>query len=354
MIKIQDTISHANPELFLRVKCNSLYENLNPKLVNNIDFKNVSLIKKLDKLCSESLTVDYIGDVCGGCTITAARHNTFFNYLAATDYSKLKALIISKPDQLLVLKGEIDLILEDGDLFTELRGKISQTKFGKLLSGRLFKYSKYRVSQFCIDTYLELGFSRATCLYCNAERTSIVPKRRHGGVSHRIRFDLDHFFPQVRYPFFALSFYNHIPSCHGCNSQVKGEKDFQLETHVHPYMESFDEIYKFSISGAAFHSQIVDEILIDETGAKINDLTVEDLELYENYQVESNNVEELIGILRNYEHLLNVSDLDDFKSMIFNVAGVKQFKKDILSKSNGKLLRDITKLFDSQNLLELD
>ncbi|WP_448550256.1 hypothetical protein [Thalassotalea fusca] len=354
MIKIQDYIAHPNPELFLRLKCNNLYNKLNPRLADDTDFKSVSLIKKLDKLCMESSSAAYIDNIADGCSLKAARHNSFFNYLAANNYLKLKALITSKPDQMLLLKDEINLLLEDGDLFTESRGRTTQTKFGKELSGRLFKYSTYRVSQFCVETYQELGFGRATCVYCNAERISIVPKRRDGGVSHRIRFDLDHFFPLVLYPYFALSFYNHIPSCHGCNSQIKGEKDFQLRTHIHPYMESFDDIYKFSISATALHSQVVEEVIINETGIKTGDLTVTDLEIYENYQVENENVEELIGILRSYEHLLNEHDIEDFKSMLFNVVGVKQFKKDILSKSNSKLMRDITKLFDSSNLMELD
>ena len=354
MIKIQDSIDHANPELFLRTKCNNLYLHLNQKLANDTDYKKASLIKKLDKLKEESTTQTYISTKAGGSDITATRQRDFLNYLAANNYFKLKALIISKPDDMVLLINEIDLILQADDLFIENGGSISQTEFGKLLSTRLFNYTRYRVSQFCVDTYLELGFGRATCVYCNIERTSIVSKTRGGGVSHRIRFDLDHFFPQARYPYFALSFYNHIPSCHGCNSQIKGEKDFKLTTHIHPYFESFDNVYKFSISGTALHSQVVNEIMINETGIKNGDLTVTDLELYENYQVESGNVEELIKVLRDYEHLLNPTDIDGFKSMIFNVVGVKQFRKDILSKSNSKLMRDITKMFDCGNLMQLD
>lgn len=354
MIKIQDSIEHPNPELFLRTKCEDLYNHLNPVCVNSTVYKNTSLIKKLDRLILESATPDYILTKAGGCSITATRHTAFFNYLAANNYLKLKKIITSKPNDMLLLINEIDVILQADDLFIDNGGRISQTEFGKLLSGRLFKYSTYRVSQFCVDTYLELGFARATCVYCNIERTSIVSKARRGGVSHRIRFDLDHFFPQARYPYFALSFYNHIPSCHGCNSQIKGEKDFKLTTHIHPYFESFDNVYKFSISGTALHSQVVNEIMINESGIKNGDLTVADLELYENYQVESGNVEELIKVLRDYEHLLNPTDIEGFKSMIFNVAGVKQFRKDILSKSNSKLLRDITKMFDCGNLMQLD
>lgn len=354
MIKIQDSIDHANPELFLLTKCNNLYLYLNQRLADDTDYKKASLIKKLDKLLVESSTQNYIRTKAGGSAITATRHRGFFSYLAANNYLKLKALIISKPNDMLLLINEINLILQAGDLFIENGGTISQTEFGKLLSGRLFKYSTYRVSQFCVDTYLELGFGRATCVYCNIERTSIVSKSRGGGVSHRIRFDLDHFFPQARYPYFALSFYNHIPSCHGCNSQIKGEKDFKLTTHIHPYFESFDNVYKFSISATALHSQIVNEIMINESGTKNGDITVTDLELYENYQVENGNVEELVTVLRDYEHLLNPTDIEGFKSMIFNVVGVKQFRKDILSKSNSKLKRDITKIFDCDNLMQLD
>jgi hypothetical protein len=70
--------------------------------------------------------------------------------------------------------------------------------------------------------------------------------------------------------------------------------------------------------------------------------------------VETDDVEELITVLRDYQHLLNINDIEDFKSTIFKDFGVKQFRKDILSKSRSKLFRDITKIFDSDNLMQLD
>ena len=32
-----------------------------------------------------------------------------------------------------------------------------------------------------------------------------------------------------------------IPSCHTCNSNLKGDKEFNLDDYFHPYLESFDD-----------------------------------------------------------------------------------------------------------------
>lgn len=39
-------------------------------------------------------------------------------------------------------------------------------------------------------------------------------------------FTLDHFIPQSKYPYFALSLYNLIPSCYSCNSKFKKATNF--------------------------------------------------------------------------------------------------------------------------------
>ena len=49
----------------------------------------------------------------------------------------------------------------------------------------------------------------------------------------------------MTYPYLALSFYNLIPSCPICNSRLKGNKKFNLKSHVHPFAESFHELVRF-------------------------------------------------------------------------------------------------------------
>lgn len=76
-----------------------------------------------------------------------------------------------------------------------------------------------------------------SCLYCNRSYTLTVTSCK----AKIIRPELDHFFPQSQYPLLALSFYNLIPSCHICNSNLKGSIKFKLNTHFHPYLSSFEK-----------------------------------------------------------------------------------------------------------------
>lgn len=72
-----------------------------------------------------------------------------------------------------------------------------------------------------------------TCIYCNRLYTKTVIK-----PAKIIRPEFDHWFSKSRYPLLAISFYNLIPSCHVCNSSVKGTTEMTLKTHIHPYVDS--------------------------------------------------------------------------------------------------------------------
>jgi hypothetical protein len=75
-----------------------------------------------------------------------------------------------------------------------------------------------------------------TCLYCNRAYTITVIKNDNSVI----RPELDHFLPKSIHPILALSFYNLIPSCHTCNSNLKGKINFSLDKYFHPYLSSFD------------------------------------------------------------------------------------------------------------------
>lgn len=75
------------------------------------------------------------------------------------------------------------------------------------------------------------------CTYCNRQYIFTVNKPKKKGLEHIVRPELDHWFCKELYPLLSLSFYNLIPSCHICNSSVKGSEVFSLDTHIHPYVE---------------------------------------------------------------------------------------------------------------------
>ncbi|KAA9038630.1 hypothetical protein FW778_13845 [Ginsengibacter hankyongi] len=81
------------------------------------------------------------------------------------------------------------------------------------------------------------------CPYCNRTYTFLLGNDSIKGT----RFEYDHFFSKSAYPYLALSFYNLVPSCHVCNSNFKGFKEFSLKKNIHPYLEGFGQNIVFSI-----------------------------------------------------------------------------------------------------------
>ena len=89
------------------------------------------------------------------------------------------------------------------------------------------------------------------CPYCN--RNTIYNIKN----SKKRTSELDHFYPQSKYPFFALSFYNLVPSCKVCN-KIKLDKDD--EEYINPYDDRFNmnKNMKFSlelIDSTFYHSE---------------------------------------------------------------------------------------------------
>lgn len=70
-----------------------------------------------------------------------------------------------------------------------------------------------------------------TCPYCN-RNTIYNIKNKTKRTS-----ELDHYYPKNKYPFFAISFYNLIPSCKVCN-KIKLDNDDKK--YINPYDTRFD------------------------------------------------------------------------------------------------------------------
>jgi len=82
------------------------------------------------------------------------------------------------------------------------------------------------------------------CPYCNENPTYTIVKVDGEEI---LRPEFDHFYDKATYPVLSLSFYNLIPSCHICNSTLKGSEEFSTDTHIHPYQDSFDKEAKFDL-----------------------------------------------------------------------------------------------------------
>lgn len=95
----------------------------------------------------------------------------------------------------------------------------------------IFDYSKFIELSKSWNAYkytTDLGIT--VCPYCN--RNYIHTLETDSG---RTRAELDHFYPKSLYPFLSISIYNLIPSCHICNSNLKGSKNFFEKQHIHPF-----------------------------------------------------------------------------------------------------------------------
>lgn len=83
------------------------------------------------------------------------------------------------------------------------------------------------------DAYALCKMSRyRTCPYCHQSFAFTVVKAP-GGKSFRPT--LDHFYDKKSHPYLALSLYNLVPSCHICNSSLKGSENFLRKQHLHPF-----------------------------------------------------------------------------------------------------------------------
>ena len=77
------------------------------------------------------------------------------------------------------------------------------------------------------------------CPYCNRIFTATILEEESG--QYGIRPQIDHFKSKDKYPFFAMSIMNWVPSCSFCN-QRKSAKDIKL---LYPYVEGAGQNYVF-------------------------------------------------------------------------------------------------------------
>ncbi len=126
----------------------------------------------------------------------------------------LKENIISKIDYSSVYKKDLEKIF-DYKSFT--------------------RYTKQRYNAYTLAKKLNIN----VCPYCNRQYTFLQEAKT--------RPEFDHFYSQEQYPYLALSFFNLIPSCHVCNTHFKRNIKFDIDTHINPYVEGFDDDVKFTL-----------------------------------------------------------------------------------------------------------
>ncbi|ENB2089577.1 hypothetical protein D0258_004444 [Vibrio alginolyticus] len=335
-----------NPELEVRIHAQKIWDSLNPTLSNNSKiYKKSSLIGRLEKSIKKINSSDknFIYNHCDNNKSNALVLLKYLNYLKADNYKKLKETIISNPEKLEKLMSEAKDYLPDGLLFNYTNNGVKQTGIGKFLSNTLFNYTNYRSKEFSHNFFKEIGFDSATCPYCNESKVKIVKKRGSSNKT-KLLFHIDHFYPKSIFPYFSLSIYNHIPSCDSCNTSYKRDNIFIIKTHVHPYHESFHDIYTFKLDINDIQSGDIKSISVVNKGIKPTDITLSDLEIEERYN-ERNIYKKSTALIKTYKyysHYLKDPNLRKvFLDMVYNCHGVPEDDIGIMDSQYGKLLRDI-------------
>ena len=126
-----------------------------------------------------------------------------------------------------------------------------------------------------------------TCVYCNRQYAfSIVRGQGRNDTERIARPALDHWYPKSLFPLMSLSYYNLIPSCTICNSSVKHDGIWTLETHIHPYLTETSEpgfSFKYRPGVNSTWEVVLD---VPDESRRVKQ-TVEDLCLPEVYQCHS-------------------------------------------------------------------
>ena len=163
------------------------------------------------------------------------RKKIFKDYLILLNYlnKNIENILIGKPIELEKHKEYLFSKCSQFE-FTNKNKSIEQKEIWNNLTF-IFNYATFSSNGF---TKKELFYSGNTlvdslgltnCPYCNRNTIFSIESNR--------TCELDHFYPQSKYPYFALSFYNLIPSCKVCN-KIKLAKDDKK--YINPYDKRFD------------------------------------------------------------------------------------------------------------------
>jgi hypothetical protein len=161
----------------------------------------------------------------------------------------LKDILTSKPDKLYEI-GEWSLKYTEKEKNKKGEEK-EKNKKGEEKEKNKFYYmikeyknftNKQKVEYEAYDLAKFLNVN--TCPYCNINSTYTIIEEEKNKI---VRPEFDHFLDKATYPILSLSIYNLIPSCHQCNSNLKGTEPFNLNEYIHPYVDDLDKEMKFNL-----------------------------------------------------------------------------------------------------------
>jgi hypothetical protein len=334
----------ADPDAYLQAQADNYWSSLNPTDAGAYtDAALISLVKTYREKC-HSLDAEYLKDYASNDQNVAALQKIFFDHIYEPSGAPLKSIITSDPNELDRIKDEIKRTVPDDIFYTTSGAKKTQTTFGKLLSENIFSYNKFRQSKVCLDYLTAIRFGDVFCPYCGYEPVELVGVTPGATDPEKALLDLDHFLSKAEFPYFAISLFNLIPCCHICNSRYKLTKEFSTATHVHPYSESFDDHFVFTIEPTPTGKRVA----INSVGANPKRRSVSDFGLNSRYETKK----VLLDIEREYrsfERYVREGTVEMFVD--YMLKHVPRTQSEIITECFGKAKRDILKEVDVHDVL---
>jgi len=218
----------------------------------------------------------------------------------------------------------------------------------------IYTYENQKYNAYTLCEMLDINI----CPYCNKNAIVTIADIENNIFT---RPTLDHFLDKATYPFFTLSLYNLIPSCHICNSHIKGSIPFNIDTHIHPYCDNFNKIKEFGIDKnllsliykeSDFEIVFQDKENISTTDKKKANNHIKDFGLETLYASHKDKVLELVDFSRAYnedafQNLVNTfkdsseifKDTNDIKRLLL---GHHIEDENIDKRPLNKLVKDIS------------
>ena len=289
-------------------------------------------------------------------TTDAAEIKLFKALLEEHGRLSIKEIITGTPEKLMEIYDEILKnynYYDDGQLIFTGEGLTNQKKADKTIYGskireglkRIFDYDSFSKKNIGWNAYsLCEKLDVRICPYCNQQFTFTINR----DDVEIMRPELDHYFPKVDYPMFALSIYNLVPSCHGCNSIVKGARKMKLTEHFHPYIDE-DKAFSFKYDIEEINDTIKTDIRFEYGGNSKAKDTCDFFKLDKIYSEHTWITEKIVQTKNDYpqsyvEELLNIikkvkpeTTKEDIIKMVYASYYVDDENKEIL----GKLKKDI-------------
>jgi len=174
------------------------------------------------------------------------RKQVYKDYLLLLQFidTNLKDIITAKPSKLEYYKNKMSKLSINFEFTKKKENKTTEQKEILIDLNKIFNYETFSSNGFTKsktktdnNDYFYSGnvlvhsLKLSVCPYCNRNTIYSIQD------GEKRTSELDHFYPQSKYPFLALSFYNLVPSCKVCN-KIKLDNDDK--EYINPYDDRYD------------------------------------------------------------------------------------------------------------------